>query len=110
MRRVGFNLAGDYKPFLRRCADEGLWIHTNQRWHGPYDWAYVFGVSFFGLDWKPKLADPRQLIADARSKELTEKQAIAVDKFEQRVNAYYNSGKDALLLKSIETGLWQYPT
>ena len=106
--RKFFNLAAHYTPTLHRCIADRLWIRTNQRWHGPYDWAMEFGVSFFGFDWSPTLADPYQLIADSRKGKLTEKQAIAVEKFESRVNAYYNSGKDELLLKSIETGHWHF--
>lgn len=123
-----FNLAGTYIPFLQRCVAERLWIHTSQRWHGPYDWAWRFGVTNFGLDWIPTLADPYALITQARQdisagKPLdfpsqsgykgivpepvpTEKVLVSLEKFQKRVDDYYISGKDALLLKSIETGIW----
>ena len=107
--RKYFNLAAHYTPTLHRCVAERLWIHTNQRWHGPYDWAMEFGVSFFGFDWTPTLADPYALITQAKAGQLTEKQSESLEKFKARVDAYYISGKDELLLKSIETGLWHYP-
>lgn len=107
--RKYFNLAGTYLPTLQQCVRERLWIHTSRRWHGPYDWAWKFGVTYFGLDWQPKVADPYELISKARAAVLTETQAAALEKFQKRVDDYYRAGKDQLLLKSIETGLWQFP-
>jgi hypothetical protein len=108
MQRKHFNLAGPYQSFLRQCASQKLWIRTNRSWHGPYDWAYRFGVSYFGLDWEPVLEDPYLLISGAKATDLSLSQRAAVEKFEARVDAYYSSDKDLLLVKSIETGFWTY--
>lgn len=102
-----FNTMRDYLPTLQQCVTKKLWIHTNRRWHGPYEWALKYGVTYFGLDWEPKLADPYALITQAQSRPLTDAQAASLEKFQKRVDAYYSAGKDQLLLNSIETGIWQ---
>lgn len=124
------NLDAGRIQLLRRCVAEQLWIRTNRRWFGPYDWAREFSSTFFGLDWEPTLANPRELIAKARQdiecgkpltfpsqngpKAITQEEVpldraiLAIKNFEARVDAYYNSEKDALLLKSIDTGLWHF--
>ena len=63
-----------------------------------------------GLDWEPEVVDPYILISKARAdRSVNRKTLAAVEKFQARVDAYYVSRKDTLLLKSIETGLWHYP-
>lgn len=80
------------------------------------------------MNWEPTLADPVQLIAQARQdisegKPLafpsqtgiraiapvyvsTDRALIALDKFEKRVHAYYAGDWDARLIRSLETGRW----
>lgn len=109
MARIYCNLIPDNKPVLKSCVADRMWIRTNGRWYGPYDWAWRYGVSYFGRNWQPTVADPYELINKAKARTLTETQAAALEKFQKRVDDYYNLGKDQLLLKSIETGLWQFP-
>lgn len=105
-----FNVMNVYIPIARRMVAEKLWIRVNGRNWPPYDWLWKYGVSFGGFDFEPDLRDPYQLIEQTRAKLQASPDPVLqkkLDGFIQRVEAYYQSGKDELLLKSIETGVWQ---
>lgn len=91
---------------LLRCIHENLWIHMHEKWWPPYHWGRKFGNIWMQLDWEPILANPYHLIANARTKELTDQQRIAVDKFESRVKAYYAADFTGRLQKTIDLGEW----
>ncbi len=100
------NLMPGIPELMRRCTQDGLWIHYHNKWWPPYHWAFRFGVVYMGMDWQPKLASPRSLIDDSRTKVLTGRQVAAVIRFEAKVEAYYEADWDDRLLRSMECGVW----
>lgn len=104
-----FNMAGDYGPLLRRCVAEKLWIRESKIWWGPYDWAEQYAHTWIQSVDKPTLADPFQLLREALlliEQNATPAKIARYHAFHQRVLEYYLAGKDAKLLKSMETKIW----
>lgn len=116
---------------LHRCIAERLWVRQQRRWRAPWHWAEKFGHVFQGINWEPIVADPYQLITQAREdiaagkpidipnlkfRQMsdpntpdsipTDQVLLAIDKFEARVNAYYAADWDARLLRVLERGIW----
>jgi len=99
-----------YPQIVKKCAQERLWIKERNTFHGPYDWAKEFGISWRMADWQPVTANPFELLEKGMrvlEKDPTNQKKIdKYNSFFERVRDYYLAGKDEKIIQSIDGRLW----